>query len=589
VPLRDIFPQGNKINCMAGNKETPRQRMIGMMYLVLTALLALNVSKEIVNAFIRLNDKIEDSNAILESKLNQDYDEIKFQMAVKETRVTAKLWSDKADAIRANVGKEITYLLNETNSLLQETEGKESKWLIDDKRTGNVKLRSLMDVEAKDDYDAATRLFVGGDPTEPIERGKQLRNRLQKLRDNICGTLGTYKLNNISYKFDPASVKNYDPKNPKTFRSLKEALKTVNKEDTAVVARIYKTLSYPLTLTEYDETTSWQGALFDHAPVVAAAAILTSLRSDIKTAESLAIDHLVGKLGEKIINVNKIEPVAFAPKGYLNVGDTMLLRVMIAAYDSNDVSKIHYSEDPEMKDHNEITGAMTIKATTPGIKNIYGKIAVKERGELKWKPWSFSYEVGAPSASISHKDLNVLYTGFDNNIEASASGYSGNEINLVGSGVTITKKGGAYVVNVPANMAGQKVKLYVMAKGKNVGNMEFRVKKVPRPSTYFGTFTTTDSYITRSQLLANISNPLRLGYDPDAIITVNFIVQSYKILVAVPNGPSKEIPVIGAKISLPDQEFLKKLRPGTSITFREIKGNSKGGPVRGSNISLTIQ
>ena len=49
--------------------------------------------------------------------------------------------------------------------------------------------------------------------------------------------------------------------------------KTVNKEDSAVIVRIYKTLSYPLTLTEYDETTSWQGALFDHAPVVAAAAI----------------------------------------------------------------------------------------------------------------------------------------------------------------------------------------------------------------------------------------------------------------------------------------------------------------------------
>lgn len=574
---------------MAGNKETPRQRMIGMMYLVLTALLALNVSKEIVNAFIRLNDKIEDSNAILESKLSQDYDEFKFAMAVKETRVTAQKWNDKALAIKSKVEKEITYLLNETNSLLQETEGKDSKWLVDDKRTGNVKLRSLMDVEAKDDYDAATRLFVGGDPTAPVERGQQLRNRLQHLRDEICAALGTYSLKEKHFKFDPQAIKNYDPKDPKTFKFLKEALKTANKEDTAVIARVYKTLSYPLTLTEYDETTSWQGALFDHAPVVAAAAILTSLRSDIKTAESLAIDHLVAKLGEKIINVNKIEPVAFAPKGYLNVGDTMPLRVMIAAYDSNDVSKIHYSEDPEMKAHNEITGSMTIRATTPGIKNIYGKIAVKERGELVWKPWAFSYEVGAPSASISHTDLNVLYTGFDNNIAATASGYSSNEINLVGPGVTITKKGAAYVVNVPPSMAGQRVKLSVMAKGKNVGTMEYRVKKVPKPSTFFGTSTTSDSYISKSQLLASMNAGLRLGYDQDAIITVPFTVISYEILISVPNGQSKPIKVTGAKPSAADQNLLRTLKAGTSITFREIKGTSRGGQVRGSNISLTIQ
>ncbi len=574
---------------MAGNKETPRQRMIGMMYLVLTALLALNVSKEIVNAFIRLNDKIEDSNAILESKLSQDYDKFKFAMAVKETKVNAQKWNEKALAIKTKAEKEIMYLLNETNSLLQETEGKDSKWLVDDKRTGNVKLRSLMDVEAKDNYDAATRLFVGGDPTAPVERGQQLRNRLQHLRDEICAALGTYSLKEKHFKFDPKAVKNYDPKDSKTFRSLKDALKTVNKEDTAVIVRIYKTLSYPMNLTEYDETTSWQGALFDHAPVVAAAAILTSLRSDIKTAESLAIDHLVAKLGEKIINVNKIEPVAFAPKGYLNVGDTMPLRVMIAAYDSNDVSKIHYSEDPEMKAHEEITGSMTLRATTPGIKNIYGKIAVKERGELVWKPWSFSYEVGAPSASISHTDLNVLYTGFDNNIAATATGFSSNEINLVGIGVTITKKGGGYVVNVPQNMAGQKVKLSVMAKGKNVGTMEYRVKKVPKPTTYFGTSTPFDSYVSLSQFRANIDAGLRLGYDADAIISLPFNVISYEIEAEVQGGAKKPIKVNGGKIPPADQAFLRNLRPGASVTIRSVVGSSKGGQFRAAGISLTIK
>ena len=53
---------------MSGGKETPRQKMIGMMYLVLTALLALNVSKQIIAAFVTINDKIDYSAEIINQK-----------------------------------------------------------------------------------------------------------------------------------------------------------------------------------------------------------------------------------------------------------------------------------------------------------------------------------------------------------------------------------------------------------------------------------------------------------------------------------------------------------------------------------------
>ena len=47
---------------MAGGKETPRQKMIGMMYLVLTALLALNVSKSILDAFVAIEENMQKAN-----------------------------------------------------------------------------------------------------------------------------------------------------------------------------------------------------------------------------------------------------------------------------------------------------------------------------------------------------------------------------------------------------------------------------------------------------------------------------------------------------------------------------------------------
>jgi gliding motility-associated protein GldM len=53
---------------MAGGKETPRQKMIGMMYLVLTALLAMNISKDVLNAFLQINRSQMKTSEILDSK-----------------------------------------------------------------------------------------------------------------------------------------------------------------------------------------------------------------------------------------------------------------------------------------------------------------------------------------------------------------------------------------------------------------------------------------------------------------------------------------------------------------------------------------
>ena len=62
---------------MAGGKETPRQKMISMMYLVLTALFALNVSVDILDAFAIVNDGLETSNASVENKI-KDYQQKTF-------------------------------------------------------------------------------------------------------------------------------------------------------------------------------------------------------------------------------------------------------------------------------------------------------------------------------------------------------------------------------------------------------------------------------------------------------------------------------------------------------------------------------
>ena len=134
---------------MAGGKETPRQKMIGMMYLVLTALLALNVSKQIVSAFITINDKLEASNKIIDNKSGDVY----FGFSQKRAALNAingnteKLvyWENKAITLKSKTASIVGFLLNECNDMIKESEGED--WIEEKDDDGNIiKLKPLMKI-----------------------------------------------------------------------------------------------------------------------------------------------------------------------------------------------------------------------------------------------------------------------------------------------------------------------------------------------------------------------------------------------------------------------------------------------------------
>jgi gliding motility-associated protein GldM len=573
---------------MAGGKETPRQKMIGMMYLVLTALLALNISKEIVMAFVKLNDKMEVSNRILDTKVDENITKFENAMSLPQTKASAKPWHERAMKIVKLSNDEVDHLLQEASDLIKEVEGKE--WLEVDPKTKKKKLMSLNEIQSKDDYDAATRLFVGGDPNAPIERGVQIRTKLHKLRDEITKIVGNYTEGKKTWVFDPAKVKNLDPNDEKTFASLKEALKTANPIDQSKIEQIYRTLSYPEILKEYDEPTSWQGGMFDHAPVVAAAALFTSLRGDIKAAEVIALDHLSTKLEQPLIKINKIEPLTSARAGYLNQGDSMTLRVMIAAYDSTDVPLIRYSENGAAEQ--EIKGGIRINASTPGEKEIKGTIGIKQKGELVWKPWSFKYEVGAPTAVVSPLDLTVLYAGYPNSIGATASGYPADKVSLSAPGCELSKSGKDYVVKPPQSMVGKKVNMSVSGKGanggsKSLGTFEFKVRPLPNPLLFLGGVSNLESSITRASLLN--SSSLAAGYDASIPLTkITFAVKSYDIVFSV-NGNKVTKTVNGAALPADVKAVFKQLKPNDNVTIQNVKVWGPTGQVRVAAMAFVVK
>ncbi len=574
---------------MAGGKETPRQKMIGMMYLVLTALLALNVSKEIINAFVKLNDKIEDGNHIVDAKIAEALAKFENMMAVPQTRASTKPWKERADKIFEQAYTLNNFLMTETNDMIKTVEGVD--WLRDstvkDLKGKPLKnFRSLMSLSGKDNYDVPTQMFVGGDPKQPNERGKKIRTDIEKLRDDMCTTMATYTEGTKKWTFDPKVAKGYDPKEKSTWKKLDDALKTCNPIDADRIKQVYKTLSYPIVLKEYDQEVSWQGGMFDRAPLVAAIAMFTSIRGDIKTAEAIALDHLTTKLEQPLIKINKIEPLAFARTGYLNTGDTMDLKVMIAAYDSSDTPIIRYDMG---SGEQEIKGAIKIKADSPGEKEIKGTIGVKQKGELVWKPWSFRYEVGQPMGVISPIEMNVLYAGYENKVQATASGFPNEKVTLSIPGASQLSKGAqnVYTVKVPATMVGKTVKASVSGAGKQVGTMDFRIRSLPKPSSYLGSVPNTESRISRSQLAAALNSGVRIGYDESIPLKVAFKVTKFEVVVQV-GAATKTIQCAGA-LTPEARTLINQLKPGAALTITGIRGAGPAGEVRCAPLALVIQ
>lgn len=579
---------------MAGGKETPRQKMIGMMYLVLTALLALNVSKEIINAFVKLDSKLQESNRVFISKsesLMAEFDKCRAMekiSGVPENRSQVLFWQKRADEIRKLTWEMDKFInLDCKNKMLSALEGKD--FIIADEQQMQFRNINLMEVENKDDYDIATRLFGGEKGTEGYAFGAEIRNKIQAYRDQLLSITADY-LSGKQYGFDPSDVTDA--------ASLeKELSEHVFADDRDKIRTIYNTLTVQEKIKEFEEEVDWQLGMFDHAPVVAAAALFTAISNDIRSAEAQALEIITSRIKTPPFYFNKIEPLAFAPTSYLNVGDSMDVNVMIAAYDSTEKHKIRFALNDSLsesfKEHN---GKISVHASAPGVYTLYGEIAVKERNTEKWKPWSYQYEVGQPQGTVANEDFTIVYAGFPHTFSASASGFPQEGVSLNIAGATVTPGGnGKFTVKAQANQVGQLLRSSVVVKTgqgtKILQGPSFLVKKLPKPEVYFGTIPATVTEVTKNQLISNMNVGIRAAYDqsvPFNPALIQFSVGGFSMTVIADGNRVPPQTSGSGQVTLNMQNMIRALRPGMFVSFSGIKANGPTGSMSTNNMTFKI-
>jgi gliding motility-associated protein GldM len=575
---------------MAGGKETPRQKMVGMMYLVLTALLALNVSKEIIRAFITINDKIETGNVIIQRKnvkLLYDYDaKIVTAQAQKALDLVKSLEAQRAVAfeIDSKTREASNFIITEASEMIKLSEGQdwyeedEEMETFGDNATKWLKLKSLHEIKGMDNYDIPTQYYVG-DVSNPTGKGVDILEKLIELRDYLTETAATHEHEGKSYTFKSPGIRaaNLEDKdNPESEynKALDAALESVKEEDRPKIKQIYNILSPVEKVQNHGQEVQWIVAQFDHAPIVAAAALLTSLRSDCLQAESIALELLGGRAEAPIFKFNKIEPLAFARTGYINQGDSLGVKVYIAAYDSTEVPKVRFWLNDSS--YNEataqtVTGQAMIKNAPVGTHTVYGQISVKERGQETWKKWKFPFEVGKPSGSIGMPEMLTLYRNYPNQISASASGYPTNALSLGCNGCNLTKQGDIWIATPGP---GKEATMTLTAKKEGGGSASlatasFKIRSFPTPNMLLGG-KPPGSPLSKSAISANRNLILNLGDSP---LKASFTVNSFEIIVG-----NKIIKCSGAALSGDALGALSTAPAGTAILIRNVvfSGPSSG-------------
>lgn len=558
---------------MAGGKETPRQKMVGMMYLVLTALLALNVSKSILDAFVAIEENIQKANETEFFRGNEKASELRGS-AADNSEPEKALKAKKLVAIVENIDKLTADRIKEIDDLKLEiltTCGEDltitgEEAIITRKYDKNYPLRpirmNLSHVQSMDKYDEPMQILIGEETTNPKGKGLELWKNFNKYRNDLVEAIAKYPAGEGQKEFflkAPSinAFKDQADLNKQIDKAIAES--NVNQDDKEAIKKIYGALTKEERSVVHEvKNVHWIGKTFDHSPVVAAIASLSSLQKEILTARADAVALIRSRISGGEYSFNKIMALAYGPE-LANSGDEVEVQVLMAAYDSDKQPSVtlNGSNVTEVRDGK---GFVKTKASGSSEMNLKGTITIRNKSGIpKTLPWEKNIKIMKPMGTVSLPELNVLYRGYPNKVEAVASGYD--QTILGGQGVSLSKSGSGWIAS-PDKVKTCKIsvsgKSSITNKTVSLGSFEFRVSNLPNPELYFGAAASGDR-------ASRAETRLFSRYPPEIPLNATFRIVSWELII--PGNPGAPPTGSGDVLSGAATSLLKQAKPGTVITF----------------------
>ena len=402
---------------------SPRQKMINLMYIVLTAMLALNVSSDVLDGFTQVHDGLNRSN----SNVGQRNDVIYRQLEefARTNPDKGLSWYDKASEVRKTTSGLYAYVDSVKLAIVRAADGKDG---------------DPENIKSRDDLEAASVTML----SPATLRGEKLRHRIDDYRSYITQLL-------------PDSLKR---------ANISAALSTD-----------------PILLKGTLTPQTWEEAQFDQKPVVAAVTLLTKLQNDILYAEGEALATLYSQIDAGDVRVNELNAFVIPQSRIVMRGGKYQANIVLAAVDTTQRPEI-FINGSKLANSN---GIYELGANSTGTFDYKGYLEVQHGdGSTTRHDFSSAYTVIEPMATVSATMMNVLYAGIDNPVSISVPGVPMSAISASMTNGTLTRSGDHWVAR-PATVGKEavlSVTANIDGRSTTVANSTFRVRKLPDPTAY---------------------------------------------------------------------------------------------------------
>lgn len=535
---------------MAAYKETPRQKMIAMMYLVLTALLALNVSKQMLDAFLVVNESMESTIENFSDKIDNVYTEFNKQYKLNQAKVEPNYL--KADTARLLTENLVNYIDSVKYALIVRSERLESVEL--------ARSTPLKDIKSKDKYTEPTRYFFARSEDGTKGEAGILKRKINAFREKMLEIMN-----------EPLDSDRLGLITNAVYRDANGAKQTWEQHNF-----YYTILAADITILN-KLIGEIQGAQFD---------VASYLFSDV-TAEDFKFDDIAAK----VISQNS----------YILKGQKYEAEILVAAYDTKQTPEVYLLEGVDkiteanksrakLRTGEEGVVKLSLDGSREGVKKYAGYVKMTNpNGETNEYPFSGEYVVAPPSLTVAATKMNVFYIAVDNPVSISVPGIAAEKIRpVITEGCTLKRdpNGIDWIVVVPRGIRNAVITASADVGGRfeNMGSREFRVKRVPDPVAEVAG--TKEGTIDRNTLLAaNAIIPSMKDFEFD----LNFVINSFTMGTII-NGDWIPKSTRGNRFTAEMTELIRNARRGQKFFFENIQASGPDGTTRTLNlISLTIK
>ncbi|MDH6535519.1 gliding motility protein GldM [Parabacteroides sp. 52] len=409
---------------VGNNPNSPRQKMINLMYLVFIAMMALNVSSEVLEGFELVEDSLKTSIDNSSHRNNIVSGEMDAYNKINPEKT--KEWYEKKNQVKEASDKLYNYIQDLKVRIVKAADGKD----------GDVN-----HIERKDDLEAASRIMLA----PVVGEGKKLRESINAYRELMANMVQD-------------TVKT---------RILEASLHTTPPQKAGI------------------NTRTWEEALFEGMPVAAAVTLLTKLQSDVRYAEGELLTYLLSSVDVGDYRVNTIKAQVIPESQIVMRGTPYRANIVLSAVDSTKRPNIHVNgQDLPVENR----GVFTAQTTTTGTFPVKGYVEMPNSdGTMMVREFESEYFVTEPSATVAPILMNVLYAGIENKVRIAVPGVPSGNVTATMTNGSLTPAGDLWVA-VPTTVGTEAVISVNarMADGRSVemANSSFRVRALPDPLPY---------------------------------------------------------------------------------------------------------